>query len=80
MEYKYTFEVGSTYWTRSVCDHDCVWQFEVLARTAKTITVKPAGSSKVQKFRISNKIIDSEVVYPFGHFSMAPVLRSSNKC
>ena len=28
------FQVGKTYATRSACDHDCIFSFTILARTA----------------------------------------------
>lgn len=33
------FEIGKTYTTRSVCDHDCVFTIEVIKRTDKTINL-----------------------------------------
>jgi len=37
------FEVGKTYATRSIGDHDCNFSFAILARTAKTVTIKVDG-------------------------------------
>ena len=65
------FETGKTYFTRSVCDHDCIITFEVIGRTAKTI--KARTSRGEQTFRISewNGI---EQVKPWGNYSMCPVV------
>jgi len=74
-----TFEVGKEYSMRSVCDHDCVWTFKVIARTAKTITVVGIGHSLCGQFRINGKVSEwagRETVYPLGRYSMAPVLRA----
>ena len=42
------FEVGTTYYTRSICDHNCIVKFTVLGRTAKTIKVSD-GAAEVKK-------------------------------
>lgn len=34
------FEVGKTYSTRSACDHECIFSFEVIKRTEKQLTLK----------------------------------------
>jgi hypothetical protein len=34
------FEVGKTYSCRSACDYECVWNYEVVKRTDKSITIK----------------------------------------
>jgi len=34
------FQVGETYYTRSVASYNCVFSFTVIARTAKTVTVQ----------------------------------------
>jgi hypothetical protein len=38
MEHARQFEVGKTYSTRSICDHDTIYRFKILARTAETVT------------------------------------------
>lgn len=70
------FEVGKTYSMRSVCNHDCVWSYTVIARTACTITVQNDSGEK-EKFRISKKTseyLKAESVYPLGNYSMCPIL------
>jgi hypothetical protein len=32
------FQIGRTYSTRSICDHNCIFAFTILGRTAKTVT------------------------------------------
>lgn len=68
-----TFETGKTYSMFSPCDQDCVWTYEVIARTAKTVTLKPVDGDKLIKCRIS---VDDrgEYVKPLGRYSMSPTL------
>ena len=33
------FELNKTYKMRSICDHECIWTYEVIERTAQTITI-----------------------------------------
>lgn len=69
------FEVGNKYSMRSICDHNCVWTYEVVERTAQTITI--TDGKEVKKCRISKKISEyrgAESVYPLGQYSMCPIL------
>ena len=45
------FEVGKTYEQRSICDHNCIWRFTVISRTAQTVTLKDERGD-VKKCRI----------------------------
>jgi hypothetical protein len=65
------FEVGNTYTARSICDFNCVFSFQVIKRTAKTITVN--GEGKIRNLRpyIYN---GAEQAMPLGRYSMAPVI------
>lgn len=40
------FEVGKTYYTRSICNHDCIFSVKVIKRTAKTVVVLKDGEEK----------------------------------
>ncbi|WP_254048557.1 hypothetical protein [Clostridioides difficile] len=62
------FEVGKTYATRSVCDHDCVFTLEVIKRTDKTITYKEDDTVRRAKIRFND---DYEYI-KVGNYSMAP--------
>ncbi len=62
------FEIGKTYTTRSVCDHDCVFTIEVIKRTDKTITYKEDDTVRRAKIRFNN---DCEYIR-IGNYSMAP--------
>lgn len=69
-----TFEIGQSYFCRSVCDYDCVWTYKIVSRTAKTITTE-CGKT----FRINKKLTEwheAEAVYPSGQYSMCPVLEA----
>lgn len=68
-----TFEVGRTYSVRSIGDHDCIFSFEVLKRSAKTITIKRHGSAVRRTVRV---VDGAECCDPLGRFSMSPVLRA----
>lgn len=71
------FEVGKTYEAHSVCNWDCVWRFEVVKRTACTVTIKNERGEE-KRCRISKSYSDNaEAVLPLGGYSMAPVLRAS---
>lgn len=70
------FIVGNTYSTRSACDHNCVFQFTVVKRTAKFITI--TGGSLNDSSRVGVTIEDGgEIVFPHGRHSMAPVIRAN---
>ena len=66
------FEVGTTYETRSACDWDCMFQFEIVARSKKTITIKRRNGSLVNRRVIETT--DTEMCFPDGRYSMAPVI------
>ena len=75
------FEVGRKYYCISLCDHECIWRYEITHRTNKMITIKDfhEKGEKLQtyeerrlKIHISND--DVEYCYPLGKYSMCPVL------
>ena len=37
------FEVGSVYYARSACNHDCVFLMKVLSRTEKSVKAEFSG-------------------------------------
>lgn len=76
MNVKAKFEVGKTYYTRSICDNDCVITGKVIRRTAATVTMDVRGYG-VKTLRISKGLSaawGSEAVKPWGAYSMAPTL------
>ena len=73
------FEIGKTYTMRSACNHECVWAYEVLSRTAQTITVKCLTTNNIKKCRVNKYLTErnnQEAVFPLGNYSMAPILRA----
>ena len=70
------FEIGKTYATCSICDHDCIFDLSVISRTEKTITAKVGGFG-IKTLRISTKWTDNESVYPLGKYSMSPSIEST---
>lgn len=66
-----TFEVGKTYWERSICNYDCIYRITVLSRTAKTIKVREHQEIKTLRIKVRR---DVEQVKPHGSYSMAAVI------
>ena len=62
------FEAGKTYYTRSACDHDCIFRETIAARTAKTVT-----TSAGKKFRVS-EYNGVEQFKTHGNYSMAAII------
>ena len=75
-----TFEIGNVYATRSACDHDCIFSYRLIKRTAKRATLvrldnngDPYGKPFARG--ISAWYDDSkEAIYPEGKYSMCPIL------
>lgn len=69
------FEVGKKYGCRSICNNDCIFEFEIIKRTEKTVVIKDTfGKEKRCKIHIEN---DEEYIYPQGKYSMCPILKGS---
>jgi hypothetical protein len=68
------FIVGRTYQCRSICDHNCIWQFKVVARTAKTVSLESDGKIERRGIR---EYDGEEICHPHGKYSMAPTLTAS---
>jgi hypothetical protein len=66
------FEVGRRYSTRSVCDHNCIFSYEIIKRTEKTVTIAD-DFGRVKRCKIYNGS-RAEYILPEGSFSMCPVL------
>ena len=65
------FEVGKTYYARSITDYDTIFFFDILARTAKTVTINLYG----KKVRRGIQIHDGrEQFRPFGMYSMCAII------
>ena len=71
------FTVGTTYYTRSICDHNCIYRIEVVGRTAKTIKVRRGNDAGPRNLRVA--IIGGvETVKPYGSHSMAPMIDATD--
>ena len=69
------FEIGKTYLTRSACDHECIFAFEIIARTAKTITFTYHGKTIKRGVYLWDGM---EACFPMGKHSMAPIIRADD--
>ncbi len=67
------FEIGKTYSTRSVCDCECIFSFEVLKRTAKQLTLKHGNEIFKRGVYLYNSV---EHCRPMGYFSMCPIIEA----
>lgn len=57
---------------RSIGDYDCIWEYTIIARTDKTVTLNNGS-----KFRIF--IHDGiEKIRPLGKYSMCPILSANH--
>ena len=70
-----TFRVGHTYSATSACNHNCVWTFEVISRTAKFITIREQSDGETMRVGVRSHD-GEEWASPFGTYSMAPVIRA----
>lgn len=66
-----TFQEGVTYATRSICDHDCIHSFTILARSAKSVRVKVHGKTVTRRVSEWQGV---EQFKPFGSYSMAAII------
>ena len=69
------FEIGKQYSMTSPCDHNCVWHYTVISRTASTITITDGKETKT--CRIVKQLSEyrgTETVRPLGNYSMCPLL------
>ena len=70
------FAVGKTYATRSACDHECIFAFTILARTAKTVTVKVHDKVVRRGLSIWDGV---ETFKPFGTYSMCAIISADRE-
>lgn len=67
------FEVGKTYYDRSICDHECIFRFTIQARTAKSVTIEVYGKTVRRGLSIYEGV---EQFKPFGTYSMCAIVRA----
>ena len=70
------FQVGRTYSTRSVCDHECIFSITVESRTACFITTAAAKHQPSKRLKV-NEWDGAETVAPMGQYSMCPIINAS---
>ncbi len=69
------FKVGQTYSTRSICDHECIHSFTILARTAKMVTTREAHRITAKTIKRGLSVYDGrEQFKPFGNYSMCAII------
>ena len=68
-----SFEVGRTYSTSAAGDHNLIYSYKVISRTAKTVTLADDfGHTSRRKIQYHNNGV--ETVYHDGLYSFCPVL------
>jgi len=70
------FQVGHTYYDRSACDHECIFEFTILARTAKTVTIEQRGKISKRGLSVYDGI---EQFKPFGTYSMCTIISADRE-
>ena len=69
------FEIGKEYFTRSICDSECVFSIKITGRTAKTVSYEYMGESRRSKIRFDDS---GEYIQP-DRYSMAPTFRAERE-
>lgn len=70
------FEVGEMYSTRSVCNWDTVFAYQVVSRTDKTVTFLSVLSDTPKRVKVRVDEQGREWAMPDGQYSMCPVIRA----
>ena len=70
------FEIGDTYSTRSICDHDCIFEIKVISRTDKMLTYDYSSDTRRSKIKIDAD--GNEYITP-DNYSMAPTFRANKR-
>lgn len=77
-----TFELNTRYSMKSPCDANCIWTYQVVKRTAKTVKLvrvshsgEPTNDQKSCRVSVWNGV---EQVKPLGSYSMAPILTAEH--
>jgi hypothetical protein len=67
------FQVGKTYTCRSIGDHECIFRFEIVARTAKQMTINEHGEIYKRGIHLYDGV---EHCKPHGTYSMCAIIRA----
>ncbi len=70
-----TFEIGKKYYTRSICNQDCIFTVKITGRSAKTVTYEYDGEARRSKIRVDDH---GEYIQP-DRYSMAPVFHAEDE-
>ena len=70
------FEVGKTYYAKSICDSNTIFEIKVVKRTAKSIVYEQYGKVNQRAFF---KIDQDGEYFIQGNYSMAPVFHASKE-
>ena len=70
------FQIGQTYYDRSACDHECIFTFTIISRTAKTVTFDYRGETKKRGLNVYDGI---EQFKPFGTYSMCAIVSADRR-
>ena len=70
------FQVGETYYDRSACDHECIFSFTIISRTAKTISFDYRGETKKRGLYVYDGV---EQFRPFGMYSMCAIVSADKR-
>jgi 2-methylisocitrate lyase-like PEP mutase family enzyme len=67
--------VGTTLFARSIGDYECIFQAEVISRTAKFAFVLVHGDKGIKRCKIY--VHDgAEFIYALGQYSMCPIFKA----
>ena len=69
------FNVGDSYYTRSLADWHCIYGFTVVKRTAKFVTLQ--HFDEIMRVGIKTSSDGAEYCYPFGTYANCPTLRAT---
>lgn len=69
------FEVGKEYFSRSICNHDCIFSIKVIKRTEKTVTYEYMDETRRSKIHVDDS---GEYIQP-DRYSMAPIFRAERE-
>jgi hypothetical protein len=73
------FEVGKTYMTRSIGDHNCIIKITVASRTKCFITLTEEICGNGKRFKVSDRYSPGEeTCRPWGSYSMAPIVGAND--
>ncbi len=73
------FEVNSTYHHNFIGDSRARVEWKIIKRTAKTVTIQDPVTKGTTRKKIHVYDNEVEFIYPFGVYSMCPVLKASNR-